>query len=592
MAVSPAASFAEPEPLRAAASRLRRAVAGFLEPGTAPELPLGQFRIDELRLAALRMLAVLDASAEHERALAAEHEGRVLRAIAALASVNVNELDGGSRHQLSCSVASMHAELRHRADVDVTRGLLDGTSAGAELAALVFDTDPSTLDPDAQVSYCQAAQRLESAVHARLGKGLVAFAGSNPRHTQYWVEGDEYVLTDVRSSELASALAWSGSKARNAVESARVMSGELDGASEAAASGALQPAAVSVIADGVQLLTAGIDEAIADARGALATGTDSTPEVSDRLWELTQAREALVQEYDGVVSGFAATHTVAETRRKVRDTLARLDPAGFVARRAKAREVESGVEFRALPNAMAMVTAVLPSEQATACFSAIDSVARDAGRSDPQLPIGIRRTDALYSFCAQPLAGHEEAPHSPRRAMDAHVDLVMTLDAFLGLDDTPADCMGSGPIPAQAARELLAEAAVVTFRRVIVDAGSGHVLEASAKRYRLTEAEREFILMRDRTCRHPGCNQPARRCEVDHAVPYDDGGATRADNLGALCTRHHLEKTHAGWTIENGAADGSCTFVSPLGRRYRHAPEGVLPWVTPEEEGPPDGDAC
>lgn len=590
MTVSSLTPPVQPELMRLAAYRLRRAVTGFLEPESTPALPLGQFRVDELRLSSLRMLATLDASAEHEQALTAAHEGRAMRAIEALAAIDLHELGAGSRHQLASAVAAMHGDLRQRADVDVTRGLLDATPAGAELAALVFDTDPGCLDPDAQVSYCQAAQRLESAAHARLGQGLVAFAGNNPRHTQYWVEGDEYLLTDVRSSELASALTWSGSKARDAVESARVMHGELDTASEAAASGALQPAVVTVIAEGVQLLTAGIDDAIADAREALSAGTDSAAEVSDRLWELTQTREAMVQEYDGVVSGFAATHTVAETRRKVRDTLARLDPSGFAARRAKAQAVESGVEFRALPNAMAMVTAVLPSEQATACFSAIDSVARDAQRSDQQLPIGIRRTDALYNFCARPLADDAAEPRSARRSMDAHVDLVMTLDTFLGLDDTPADCVGSGPIPAQAARELLAEASLVTFRRVIVDPGSGHVLEAGAKRYRLTDAEREFILLRDRTCRHPGCNQPARRCEVDHAQPYDDGGATRIDNLGALCARHHLEKTHAGWTIEESAADGSCVFISPLGRRYPHAPEGVLPWLRPEE-GPPDDEA-
>lgn len=574
--------------IRAAAVRLRSAVGAFLEPTSATELPLGEYRVTELRLAALRTVALLqpDDGAAAD-AFVAEQAQQVSRLLQSLRLLDLRDLDAAERGEVARAVATLHSDLRAQADPDVTRALLDETPVGAALAELVFDIDPHALDPDAQVSYCQAAQRLESAAHARLGNGLVAFAGSNPRHTQYWVDGDEYTLTDVRSSELASALSWSGTKARSAVESARVVSGELDTASEAAAIGALQPAVVSVIAEGVQLLTAGMDEAIADARSALNAGTDSSPEISDRLWELTQAREALVQEYDGAVSGFAATHTVAETRRKVRDTLARLDPAGFAARRAKAREVESGVELRPLPNAMAMVTAVLPSEQAAVCFSAIDSVARDEQCSDPELPIGVRRTEALYNFCVQPLALPDSSAPSDRRALDAHVDLVMTLDAFLGLDDTPADCVGSGPIPAQAARQLLSEAALVTFRRIIVDGDSGHVLETGTKRYRLSESEREFILLRDRTCRHPGCNQPARRCEVDHAVPFDDGGASRADNLGALCTRHHLEKTHAGWNIEDSAADGSCTFVSPLGRRYRHEPQAALPWLRPDE-GPPD----
>lgn len=576
--------------LRVTTTRMSRALAAYSSAEPA-QLALDEFHVDELRAAAQQLLALLDpADASAAAALRVELEHRVARARQALEAVDIGLLDSIQRAEFAETVAAAHVRLRDSADPDVTRGLLDGTAVGPELADLVFRCDPTLLDPDAQVSYCQAAQRLESAVHARLGVGLVAFAGNNPRHSHFWIDGDDIELTDVRASELASALSWSGNRARDAITAARTLSNELDLAAGVAAEGALQPAAASAVADGVQLLTAGIDEAIADARDAMAAGTDSSPEIGDRLWELTQAREALVQQYDGAVSAFAATHTVAETRRKVRDTLARLDPAGFAARRAKAREVESGVEFRALPNAMAMVTAVMPSEQATACFSAIDAVAHDERRTDLHAPIGVRRSEALYNFCVQPVAEAEPTPGSVRRAMDAHVDLVMTLDAFLGLDDTPADCVGAGPIPAQAARDLLAEAALVTFRRVIVDPDSGHVIETGTKRYRLTESERAFILMRDRTCRHPGCNQPARRCEVDHAVAYDDGGATRADNLGALCTRHHLEKTHAGWTIEDSAADGSCTFVSPLGRRYLHAPRAALPWLTPDA-GPPDDEA-
>lgn len=601
-----------------AATRLGQAVAAFVS-SNGDQLELEPFHVEELRVAGERLLAVF-AQAESAPDGAATTDARMCAAMAlrALERVRIQDLDPDSRAELASGIGALHAALLAAPDDGITRGLLEGTPVGRELAALVFEHDPALLAPDAQVAYCQAAQRLESATHARLGAGLVAFAGSSPRHSQFWVEGEDIELTDVRASELASALTWSGNRARDAIETARTLSTDLGSAAEGAADGQMQPAAATVVADGAKLLTAGIDAAIAEARSSLPSAGDSEPDVSNHLWELTQTRDALVQQYDSAVTAYACNHTVADTRRKVRDTLARLDPAGFSARRARARDAESGVEFRALPNAMAMLTAVMPSEQASACFSAIDSVARDGSRSEAGLPIGVRRSDALYAFCVQPSAavGTENSASGSagfadggdgasgaagagvastpggRRALAAHVDLVMTLDAFLGLSETPADCVGAGPIPASAAREMLAVAELVTFRRLLVDGSSGHVLDADAKRYRLTERERAFILLRDGTCRHPGCNQPARRCEVDHATPYGDGGSTSADNLGALCTRHHLEKTHAGWSIEDGAADGSCTFVSPLGRRYRHEPEAVLPWMTREETPPDDFEPC
>jgi hypothetical protein len=575
--------------LRQAVTRLRSAAQSCLEADTVGALPLGEVRTDELRVAALRALALMDPQVpEYGAALADGQQQRAELAVRALSGLNVHDLAGEVRFDLVSAIAVAHADLRTKVVDEVTRALLDSTPVGPGLAELVFGVDPALLDPDAQVSFCQAAQRLESATHARLGGGLIAFAGNNPRHTHYWVDGDDYELSDVRSSELASALSWSGVRARGAVESARLVNADLDDVREAAASGSLQPAAVSVIADGAQTLTSSLDREIVAARAALAQDSDSGDDIAHRVWELTGAREEMLQQYDDALTSFAATHTVAETRRKVRDTLAKLDPEGFRARRDDARSAQSSVEFRALPDAMAMITAVMPAEHATACYRAIDTRA-NAAEADPAAPVGVRRSDALLAFCAQTKQGARhsgdaagEPAESSGAATSAHVDLVMTMDAFLGLAETPAECVGTGPIPAAAAREFLAASELVTFRRILVDGQTGRPLDIGVRRYQLTDAERDYIFARDRTCRRPGCNQPASRCEVDHAVPYASGGVTQTDNLGALCVRHHQEKTHAGWSITDSAADGSCVFVSPLGRRYLHEPEPALPWAGSE----------
>ena len=74
-------------------------------------------------------------------------------------------------------------------------------------------------------------------------------------------------------------------------------------------------------------------------------------------------------------------------------------------------------------------------------------------------------------------------------------------------------------------------------------------------------------MARDRTCRFPGCAQPGHRTDIDHAIPWDEGGTTSPDNLGLLCRRHHQMKTHGGWRV-NSFSNGSCEWISPRGKKF------------------------
>lgn len=46
----------------------------------------------------------------------------------------------------------------------------------------------------------------------------------------------------------------------------------------------------------------------------------------------------------------------------------------------------------------------------------------------------------------------------------------------------------------------------------------------------------DFIRCRDLTCRAPGCDRPAVDCDVDHTIPYAQGGPTtrRTSNACAV----------------------------------------------------------
>ena len=75
-------------------------------------------------------------------------------------------------------------------------------------------------------------------------------------------------------------------------------------------------------------------------------------------------------------------------------------------------------------------------------------------------------------------------------------------------------------------------------RRLVYEA-PGVILDYGRKVRLFKGALREAICARDRFCDHPGCEIPARQCEVDHVIEWDDGGHTNHRNGRAKCSFHH-----------------------------------------------------
>ena len=89
---------------------------------------------------------------------------------------------------------------------------------------------------------------------------------------------------------------------------------------------------------------------------------------------------------------------------------------------------------------------------------------------------------------------------------------------------------------------------------------------------------RRAVILRDRHCAAPGCEQPPAACQVHHVKHRSQGGRTKLTNLLLLCTFHHLILIHRwGWTISlNG--DGSTTMTSPDRKRafHSHSPPAAV----------------
>ena len=156
------------------------------------------------------------------------------------------------------------------------------------------------------------------------------------------------------------------------------------------------------------------------------------------------------------------------------------------------------------------------------------------------------------------------------------INVVVSADTLLGLDDQPAQLTGYGPITAQAARRLAADESG-TWRRLLTDPDTGALLDIGEHRYRPAQRLRAFVSARDDVCAFPTCQQPGYRCEYEHIQPFSEGGRTCRCNGALACRRHNQCKLNTGWSYRLNR-DGSFTWTSSTGHRYTSA--ATIVWHT------------
>lgn len=188
-----------------------------------------------------------------------------------------------------------------------------------------------------------------------------------------------------------------------------------------------------------------------------------------------------------------------------------------------------------------------------------------------------RRADALGALAAgaERLAcdcGNEDCAAGARPASQPVVIHVVAEQATLaGCSQNPASVIGAdGLITAELLAELAKTAKLVPLH---------HPGQAGPEPgYRPSKALADFVRARDLTCRFPGCDVPATRCDIDHVLPYSKGGPTHASNLSCKCRLHHLAKTFRGWQ-DRQLPDGTLIWTAPTGHTYVTTPGSV--WLFP-----------
>jgi hypothetical protein len=199
----------------------------------------------------------------------------------------------------------------------------------------------------------------------------------------------------------------------------------------------------------------------------------------------------------------------------------------------------------------------LSVEDAAVVEAAIAAAPRDFDPTELPLPSGAeRRAAALVDVCRWFLDNSTSVSSGSRSR--PHVSVVVGLKELAS--GGPGQLANGTPVPAPTTEWLSCDS---ELHRIVMS-GRSTVLDYGSSVRTISQALWAALVVRDRHCRHPGCDRPPPWCEAHHVVHFSKGGPTRLDNLVLGCARHHHLWHDQGWQLTL-ARDGTLTLVSPQG---------------------------
>jgi len=405
--------------------------------------------------------------------------------------------------------------------------------------------DPYSLTPALRIDFLAALERQDGWLFALKQRAITAVAGAQASVG----EGPLFGVDEAEREDVSTALRLAPSTAQMRIDIARNLVNNLPNTCSALALGEISSAHATVIA------------------------RETASAIHDGM------SESAIFDIESRAIAFAEFHTPGQVANHVRNAVAKYSPEEFEETVSKATSMRR-VSCYNDPDGMSTVVAILPAADAQIVMNSIeafilraDQISQAEGKGqalgsyptltkDQSLTKDMKRADALSSICAQFLSQLDDVVTPHRRPLT--ITVTVDLPTLLGLAENPGQLAGYGPIPAAVARELASDG---RWKRFITEPQTGNLLDFGRESYEPPQQLKDFLIARDRTCRFPGCRRSALLSDLDHAESWESGGRTSAENIGALCRRHHRLKTHDGWTIES-FADGSCMWRSPLGKEF------------------------
>lgn len=202
---------------------------------------------------------------------------------------------------------------------------------------------------------------------------------------------------------------------------------------------------------------------------------------------------------------------------------------------------------------------------------------QDAAAELPADSLDVRRSRAL-GVLADPEAALALLTGRPAPRPKRRTDLVLHIDpeALDNLSLLARQQALGLPVLAEAVRAWCGRGDRDLHVHPVIDLNQ----HAQTDAYEIAGRLRDQVELISPTCVFPWCTRPARQCDCDHRVPWDQGGASCRCNLSPLCRRHHNLKTHEGYRLELVEL-GTYLWTTPLGLSLLRDPVGTRD-VTPD----------
>ena len=260
----------------------------------------------------------------------------------------------------------------------------------------------------------------------------------------------------------------------------------------------------------------------------------------------------------------AGERTTGQLKAKLRRLVIDLDPTSAAERHWQGVS-ERRVTVDANDDGTANLHAWnLSADRAQAAMKVVNATARGLASSSDSRTADQRRADVFVDLLTGGSVGA-----APRGRVDIHVDLT----TLLGLDESPAELPGWGPVIADVARRVVADQRDAAWTFTVDDPDTGLPTWAETTRRRPTAGQTRQVRARNKTCVFPGCRMPATDSDLDHTRDYAKNGPTHEDNLAPLCRHDHRLKHDGGWSVKR-IADGIYQWTSRLGQIYITQPRG------------------
>jgi hypothetical protein len=265
------------------------------------------------------------------------------------------------------------------------------------------------------------------------------------------------------------------------------------------------------------------------------------------------ALSAYDREAARLLAGTAVSSDLKQRLHRLRERL----QADTATARTKAASADRHTTIAPLPDGQAILAMTGPAHLLAAIEDGVTKQAIQLhGEPGEGRCFSALKFDVMVDVLLDGL--QQDAPADPRRSGSTParrsvvptVLLTLPLLTVLGCGTEQPNLSGYGPIDVDTARMLAGMAG--SWTRIFTDPVTGDLAAIDRDARRIPRALRNWLWTRDETCRAPGCNRPANRCDIDHTRRYEHRGPTKPDNLVCYCRGHH------------GAKDDGCWQVTPL----------------------------